>query len=322
MTTPLATRALGRSDVSAIGLGCMPMSWGYLLGERDDADSVRVIEAAIERGVTHLDTALLYGPEHNETLVGLALRGGRNGVVVASKCGMVVEDAATRRVRRDGRPETLREHCEASLRRLGVEAIDLYYLHRVDPDVPVEESWGALAGLASEGKIRTLGLSECTLDELARAHAQHPVTALQSELSLWTRNPIENGTLAWCAENGAAFVAFGVLGRGFLTGALPPDTTFPAGDFRATNPRFQPDAMRANLALVELIRDVARAAGATPAQVCIAWVLAQGEHVLAIPGTKRLAYLEEDSAADGLVLDAGALETLDAMPAAVGARYG
>jgi len=160
MTTSLSTRALGRSDVSAIGLGCMPMSWAYLLGERDDGESVRVIEAALERGVTHLDTALMYGPHHNETLVGRAVRGGRDGVVVASKCGMVVEDAVKRRIRKDGRPETLRTQCEASLGRLGVEAIDLYYLRRVDPDVPVEESWGALAGPVEEGTIRTLGRIE------------------------------------------------------------------------------------------------------------------------------------------------------------------
>ena len=319
----LTTRVLGTDgpEVSAIGLGCMSASWAYYLGERDDDESVRVFERALELGVTHLDTASMYGPEHNERLVGRAIRGGQEGVTVASKAGLIVEDADRRIVHRDGRPETLRRLCEGSLHRLGLEAIDLYYLHRVDPDVPVEESFGGLAALVAEGKIRRLGISECTLDELARAHAVHPVSALQSELSLWTRDPLENGTFGWCAENGAAFVAFGVLGRGFLTGALPADTTFPSKDFRNGNPRFTPEAMRANMALVDGVARVANRKGATPAQVLIAWVLALGEHVLAIPGTKRRAYLEDDLGGDGLVLDAADQAELAGLPGPVGARY-
>ena len=319
----LTTRPLGADGphVSAIGLGCMSASWAYYLGTRDDEESVRVFERALELGVTHLDTASMYGPELNERLVGRAIRAGRNGAVVASKAGLVVEDAARRIVRRDGTPATLRRFCEGSLERLGVETIDLYYLHRVDPEVPVEESIGALSELVAEGKVRRVGISECTLDELRRAHATHPIAALQSELSLWTRDPLENGTLAWCAEHGAAFVAFGVLGRGYLPGTMPAETVFPPADFRAANPRFTPQAMRANEQLVARIRVVAERRGAAIAHVLIAWVLALGEHVLAIPGTKQRAYLDENVGADGLVLSAEDLAELDALPAAVGSRY-
>jgi aryl-alcohol dehydrogenase-like predicted oxidoreductase len=221
---------------------------------------------------------------------------------------------------RDGRPETIRRHCETSLERLGLDVLDLYYLHRVDPDVPVEESFGTLSELVAEGKIRRLGISECTVEEIARAHATHQVSALQSEFSLWTREPLGD-VIPWCAANGVAFVAFGVLGRGFLTGALTPGQGFPKGDFRATNPRFQPDAMAANATILDGIKRVAGRLGATPAQVAIAWVLARGEHVLPIPGTKREHYLEEDMGAATLALDAEALAELDALPAPVGARY-
>lgn len=323
MRMTLQTRHLGADgpELSAIGLGCMSASWAYHLGERDDDESVRVFERALELGVTHLDTASMYGPEHNERLVGRAIRGGREGVTVASKAGLIVEDAMRRIVHRDGRPETLRRLCEGSLSRLGLETIDLYYLHRVDPDVPVEESFGGLSELVAEGKIRRLGISECTLDELGRAHAVHPVSALQSELSLWTRDPLENGTLDWCAEHGAAFVAFGVLGRGFLTGALPEGTTFPPNDFRCGNPRFTPEAMHANMRLVDGVARVAARRGATPAQVLIAWVLGLADHVLAIPGTKRRAYLEDDVGGDGLELDAADRAELERLPEPVGARY-
>ena len=198
--------------------------------------------------------------------------------------------------------------------------LDLYYLHRVDPDVPVEETFGTLSELVGEGKIRRLGISECTVDELARAHATHPLSALQSEFSLWTREPLGD-VIPWCADNGVAFVAFGVLGRGFLTGALTPGQEFPKGDFRATNPRFQPDAMAANVAILDGVRRVAERLGATPAQVGVAWVLAQGDHLLPIPGTKRERYLEEDLGGGTVVLDAQALAELDGLPAPVGARY-
>jgi aryl-alcohol dehydrogenase-like predicted oxidoreductase len=306
-------------SISAVGLGCMSISWGYFLDPQDETVSERTLQRAVELGVTHFDTASLYGRGHNETLVGRALRNRPDDVLIASKCGLA-NHGDERGTVRDGRPETLRRQCEESLARLGLETLDLYYLHRVDPGVPVEESFGALAELVGEGKIRLLGISECTVDELARAHATHPVSALQSEFSLWTREPLRD-VIPWCAGNGVSFVAFGVLGRGYLTGALSPSQAFPEGDFRATNPRFQPDAMAANVAIVDGLRRVADRLGATPAQVVVAWVLAQGEHLLPIPGTKRAHYLEEDIGGAALALDDQTLAELDALPAAVGARY-
>ena len=305
--------------ISAIGLGCMSISWGYFLAPQDEAASERTVQRAVELGVTHFDTASLYGRGHNETVVGRALRNRPDDVLIASKCGLV-NHGDERGTFRDGKPEALRRQCEESLTRLGLETLDLYYLHRVDPEVPVEESFGALAELVGEGKIQRLGISECTVDELARAHSTHPVSALQSEFSLWTREPLGD-VIPWCADNGVSFVAFGVLGRGFLTGALGAAQEFPAGDFRAGNPRFQPDAMAANLAIVEGLRRVGDRIGATPAQVAVAWVLAQGEHLLPIPGTKRAHYLEEDLGGGTVALDASALAEIDALPAAVGARY-
>ena len=321
MTSP-PQRQLGADGpaVSSVGLGCMSISWGYYLDPQEEAVSERTLQRAVELGVTHFDTASLYGRGHNETLVGRALRDRPGGVLIASKCGLENRGFPRRKTLRDGRPETIRRQCEGSLSRLGTDVLDLYYLHRVDPDVPVEESFGTLSELVQEGKIRRLGISECTVDEIARAHATHPVTALQSEFSLWTREPLE-GVIPWCAANGVAFVAFGVLGRGFLTGALTPGQEFPKGDFRATNPRFQPDAMAANVAILDGVRRVAERLGATPAQVAVAWVLAQGEHVLPIPGTKRERYLEEDLGGGTVVLDAQALAELDGLPAPVGARY-
>jgi aryl-alcohol dehydrogenase-like predicted oxidoreductase len=319
--TGIPQRRLGSDGpfVSAVGLGCMSISWGYFLDPQDEIVSERTLRRAVELGVTHFDTALLYGRGHNETLVGRALRDRPAGVVIASKCGLE-NHGSPRGTVRDGRPETIRRHCEESLARLGLDAIDLYYLHRVDPDVPVEESFGALSELVREGKVRQLGISECTVDEIARAHATHPVSALQSEFSLWTREPLGD-VIPWCAGNGVSFVAFGVLGRGFLTGALAPDQIFPAGDFRAGNPRFQPAAMAANSVIVDGVRRVGERLGATPAQVAVAWVLAQGEHVLPIPGTKREHYLEDDLGGATLGLDDDALAELAALPAAVGARY-
>ena len=306
--------------VSAVGLGCMSISWGYYLDPQDEAVSERTLQRAVELGVTHFDTAYLYGRGHNETLVGRALRNRPAEVVIASKCGLENRGFPRRKTVRDGRPETIRRQCETSLARLGLDVLDLYYLHRVDPDVPVEESFGTLAELVAEGKIRLLGISECTVDELARAHATHPVSALQSEFSLWTRDPLA-GVIPWCAQNGVAFVAFGCLGRGFLTGALTAGQEFPKGDLRATNPRFQPDAMAANMAILDGVKRVAECLGATPAQVAVAWVLAQGEHMLPIPGTKREHYLEEDLVGGTVVLDAEARTALDGLPAPVGARY-
>jgi len=298
----------------------MSASWCYFLDPQEDSVSERTLRRAVELGVTHFDTAMLYGRGHNEKLVGRALRNRPPEVLIASKCGLQNRGFPRRKTSRDGRPESVRRHCDGSLARLGIEYLDLYYLHRVDPEVPVEETFGELGQLVAEGKVRRLGISECTVEEIARAHATHPVSALQSEFSLWTREPL-NDVIPWCADNGVSFVAFGVLGRGFLTGALPAGQKFPDKDFRARNPRFQPDAMRANLAIVDGLRRVAERLGATPAQVCVAWVLAQGEHLLPIPGTKRTACLEENLGGATLALDAEALAELDALPPAVGARY-
>jgi aryl-alcohol dehydrogenase-like predicted oxidoreductase len=313
-------RILGSSGiaVSAIGLGCMPMNWAY--GAGDDSESISVIHRALELGVTFLDTSDVYGPFTNEQLVGRALAGRRDDVVVATKAGLVVEDFANYVLGKDGRPEHIREACEASLHRLGVDAIDLFYLHRVDPDVPIEDSYGVMAELLAEGKVRALGLSEVDVPTLERAAAIHPIAALQSELSLWTRDALTD-VVPWCAEHDVAFVPFAPLGRGFLTGKLPVDSSFAEGDFRRRNPRFQPEALAQNQAIVERVRDVAERVGATPAQVAIAWVLAQGEHVIPIPGTKRQSYLEENVGAVGVRLDAAALAELDGMPAPAGTRY-
>ncbi len=234
-----------------MGLGCMGMSWGYSSAERDDAESAAVIRRAIDLGVTLIDTADVYGPFTNEELVGRALAGRRDEVVLATKCGLVV-DATTRTMGRDGSPEHVREACDASLRRLGTEVVDLYQLHRVDERVPVEETWGAMAGLVEAGKVRAIGLSEVGVDELERAGAVHPVASVQSELSLWTRDPLEE-VLPWCVAHDTAFIPFAPLGRGFLTGRIT-EASFADDDFRARNPRFAAEALRANLALVDRVR--------------------------------------------------------------------
>ncbi|GAA4658935.1 aldo/keto reductase [Streptomyces youssoufiensis] len=320
----MRTRQLGGSgpEVGAVGLGCMGMSWGYAESQRDDALSVRVLEQALDLGVTHLDTADVYGDGHNETLVGRVLARRRREAVVATKVGLVVDDLGTRAMHRDGSPAHVRRAAEASLRRLGTDVIDLYYLHRVDPAVPLEETWGALSDLVARGTVRRLGLSEVTVEEIERAHRVHPVSAVQSELSLWTRNPLAEGSdvVRWCADHGVAFVPFAPLGRGFLTGAFDrPD--FEEGDFRSTNPRFADTAFAANLRIVAAVREVAARHAATPAQVAIAWTLAQGEHVIPVPGTKNPRYLTENAMAEALRLTAGDLAELDALPAAVGGRY-
>ena len=314
----MSRRVAGR-DTGPIGLGCMGMSWAYDADQRDDDASIRVIHRALELGATLLDTADVYGPYTNEELVGRALEGRRDEAVLATKCGMVVEDIAEYRLGRDGRPEHVREAIDASLRRLRTDHVDLYQLHRVDEKVPVEETWGAMAETVAAGKARAIGLSEVGVEELERAQAIHPVASVQSELSLWTRDALAE-VVPWCAAHGAAFLPFAPLGRGFLTGALAP-RDFAPGDFRRNNPRFQPEAMDANHALVERVRAVAERHGATPAQVALAWVLAQGEHVVPIPGTKRRERLEENVAAAELRLSAEDLAELDALPAPVGSRY-
>jgi aryl-alcohol dehydrogenase-like predicted oxidoreductase len=306
-------------EVGAIGLGCMGMTWAYGVDARDERASIAVIHRAIELGVTLLDTADMYGPFTNEELVGRALEGRRDEVVLATKVGLVVEDPATYAMRKDGRPEHVREGIDASLRRLRTDRVDLYQLHRVDEDVPVEETWGAMAETVAAGKAGAIGLSEVTLDELERAHAIHPVSSVQSELSLWTRDRLED-VVPWCREHGAAFIPYAPLGRGYLTGTVTADS-FDDRDFRARNPRFTREALEANLAIVEHVRAIAERLEATPAQVALAWVLAQGDHVVPIPGTKRVARVEENAAAAWLSLSAEDLAALDAAPPPVGARY-
>lgn len=314
------SRTLGSTGIEAgaIGLGCMGMSWAY--GRADEPAAVEVIHRAIDLGATLLDTSDLYGPFDNERLVGRALAGRREEAVLATKCGLVVADQATLDIRRDGSPDHLKAACDASLERLGVEIIDLWYLHRVDENVPVEESVGAMAEQVAAGKVRALGLSEVDLLTLERAVAVHPIAAVQSELSLWTRGPLAE-ILPYCRENAVAFVPFAPLGRGFLTGRIAADASFDSSDFRGRNPRFTSEALAANQAIADRVRAIADRLGAAPGQVALAWVLAQGEQVIPIPGTKRLEYLEENVAAADLVLSDADLAELDELPAAVGSRY-
>ncbi|MER6561441.1 aldo/keto reductase [Streptomyces sp. NPDC001027] len=321
----MSTRSLGPTgfDVRPVGLGCMGMSWGYAESQRDDTVSVAVIRQALDAGPVLLDTADAYGEGHNETLVGRALAGRRGDAVVATKTGIVVDDLATRALSRDGSPEHIRRSADASLRRFGVDVIDLYYLHRVDPAVPLEESWGALSELVDAGKVRHLGLSEVTREQADAAHRVHPVAAVQSELSLWTREPLDPGAgiSGWCAVHGAAFVPFAPLGRGFLTGRYTRPDDFEAGDFRAANPRFTGAAFTANLRITHTVEKVAARHGATAAQVALAWTLAQGDHVVPVPGTKQPRYLADNLDAAALRLTAQDLRDLDTAPAPTGSRY-
>ncbi len=333
------TLGAGGPQVAPLGLGCMGMSWGYAESGRDDDASIRVIQAALDAGVDLLDTAVIYGDGHNERLVGRAIAGRRNEVVVASKGGLIVDDLATKRMHRDGSPATLRRQVDESLARLGVDRIDLYYLHRVDPEVPVEDSWGTLADLVAEGKIDQLGLSEVTIAQAETAHAIHPVAAIQSELSLWTRDPLGlhaadtrasraagagadagGDLLAWTREHGTAFVPFAPLGRGYLTGTLAAGE-FEDGDFRATNPRFAAEAFAVNQAITDEVARIAAAHEATPAQVSLAWLVGLSSNIIPIPGTRSTTHLAENLAAIGLQLTSAERERLDRLPAAYGSRY-
>jgi len=296
------------------------MTWAYNPEDRDEAESIATIHRALELGVTFLDTADMYGPFTNEELVGRALADRRDAAVLATKAGLVVESTDPIRMRRDGRPEHIRAAIDASLQRLQTDGADLYQLHGVDEDVPLEETWGAMAETVAAGKAGAIGLSEVSVDELERAHAIHPVASVQSELSLWTRDPLD-GVLPWCAEHGAAFIPFSPLGRGFLTGRLDGGASFASGDFRSGLPRFADAARAKNEAIVDTVRAVAGRAGAQPSQVALAWVLAQGEHVVPIPGTRRRRWLEENAAAARVTLSAADLTELDALPAPEGARY-
>ena len=306
----METRTFGRSGlaVPTLGLGCMGMSEFY--AGRDDAESVATIHRALELGVTFLDTADMYGVGRNEELVGRAIRGRRDEVVLATKFGNV-RGADGSFLGVDGRPEYVRACCDASLARLGVEVIDLYYQHRVDKSVPIEDTVGAMAELVRAGKVRHLGLSEASPATLRRACAVHPIAALQTEYSLWTRD-VEAAILPTCRELGVGFVAYSPLGRGFLTGSFRSPADLDPSDYRHHHPRFAPENLKRNLALVEAIEPIAAAHGATPAQVALAWVLSRGDDVVPIPGTKRRRYLEENVAATELRLAAADLAALDA----------
>jgi aryl-alcohol dehydrogenase-like predicted oxidoreductase len=317
----MESRQLGARgpEVSEMGLGCMGMSFAY--GTADPGESDATLRRALDLGITFFDTAEIYGPYTNEELVGPALKGVRDRVVLATKFGFRIEDG--RSVGTDSRPENVRRACDASLKRLGTTYIDLFYQHRVDPAVPIEDTVGAMAELVQAGKVRWLGLSEAGPATLRRAHAVHPITALQSEFSLWTRDH-EQGVLLTCRELGVGFVAYSPLGRGFLTGAMTSPDALEASDWRRLHPRFQAGAMTANARLVEPLRRLATAKGCTPAQVALAWVLAKGRDIVPIPGTKRVKYLEENVGATRVALSPDEVRALDeAIPpgTAQGERY-
>ncbi|GGX93250.1 aldo/keto reductase [Streptomyces hiroshimensis] len=314
----MRTTTLGKNgpEVGRIGLGTMGMSFAYDPQNRNDDASVKVIHRAIDLGVTLLDTADVYGPFTNEELVGKALAGRRDKVVLATKGGLVLDENG---LSLNGRPDYLKSALEASLKRLGTDRVDVYMLHRIDPEVPVEESWGALAELVAAGKVGAIGLSEVALEDVKRAQAVHPVAVVESEASLFTRDSFGE-VLPYCNEQGIAFLPYSPLGRGLLTGRFSNPADLTEDDWRRAMPRFTEEAMAANKAIVDTVATIAGRHGVTLSQVALAWLVAQGEHVVPIPGTKTLAYLEQNAAAADVELTAAEIAELDALPAPVGAR--
>lgn len=319
----MKTKSLGSQGLQAseIGLGCMGMSEFY--GEMNDAESIKTIEKAYELGITFFDTADMYGPFKNEILVGKAIKAFRNKITLATKFG-IVRDSSNPQIRSiNGKPEYVKSACEASLKRLNVEVIDLYYLHRKDPATPIEETVGAMGQLVKEGKIKGIGLSEVNADTLRKAHATYPITALQTEYSLWSREP-EDEIMPACKELGIAFVPYSPLGRGFLTGQIKNEEDFEEGDYRKMSPRFQGENFNKNLQLVKKIEEIAAQKNCTPSQLALAWILAQGDFLFPIPGTKKVKYVEENAAATEVSLSSEDLLQIDEVfpkNAAAGLRY-
>ncbi|MDW6024548.1 aldo/keto reductase [Mesorhizobium sp. BAC0120] len=307
----MQARKLGTDlNVHPVGLGCMGMSFAY--GGQDEKDAIGTLHRAVEIGVNFFDTAEVYGPFDNEILVGKGLKPFRDRVTIATKFGFKISDEGVgpqRMVGIDSRPEHVREVAEASLKRLGVDVIDLFYQHRVDPNVPIEDTVGAMADLVREGKVRALGLSEASAATIRRAHAVHPIAAVQSEYSLWSRDP-EDEVLPVCRELGIGFVPYSPLGRGLLTGAIRKPEALSADDWRRGLPRFQPEAMQANAMLLDMLERIAEERGVTPAQLALAWVLAQGDFIVPIPGARKIRHLEENTAAGQIVLTAGEIAAI------------
>ena len=317
--TPMPQRTVAGQVVGALGLGCMPMSWFYDRAARNDTEAAAVVGAALDHGVTLFDTADVYGPFANETLLGRALAGRRDEAFLATKVGLLVDGAL--RYHRNGSRAHIHGSCDASLHRLRTDHIDLYQLHRVDPAVPIEESVQAMADLVAAGKVRAIGLSEVSVAELDRAAQVAPIASVQSEFSLWTREPVRNGVLRWCADHGAALLAYAPLGRGYLTGAIRAPSDLPPDDFRRDNPRFQPAALRANEGFLATVLEVAGRSHATAAQVALRWLLGYSDCVLPIPGTRRAARVIENARAATIDLSADDALLLNQLPEPQAPRY-